>query len=101
MVRVRLDVYRGCSSQEKREILDVFWRTDRVTSGRIHLAALQYGPYAAASLVVIVLELILVIDVSLHRSAVIVGLASFVAVVALVSLWWSLLRYRTLRRRGD
>lgn len=99
--RVRLDVYRSCSRQEKREVLDAFWRTDRATSSRIHLAALQYGPYAAASLVVVVLELALVIAVSVHRSKVTAGLASLVAVVALISLGWSILRYRTLQRRRD
>jgi len=94
---VRLDVYRSCSRQEKREVLDAFWRANGHSSGRIHEAAFQYGPFAVISLVAVALELALVIVVAIHRAATVGWLAIVFEAVTLPSLWWSLVRWRALR----
>lgn len=93
---VKLDVYRSCSRQEKREVLEAFWRRSAHPSARVHEAALQYGPFAVVSLVAVVLELALVIFVSLHRAPVIGWIAVAFEVIVVLSLWWSLVRFRAI-----
>jgi hypothetical protein len=94
---VKLDVYRSCTRQEKREVLETFWRANVHASARIHEAALQYGPFAVISLAAVVLELALVIFVSIHRAPVVGWLAIVFEAVVLLSLWWSLVRFRAVR----
>jgi hypothetical protein len=98
---VKLDVYRSCTRQEKREVLDAFWRSGEHPSARIHEAAFQYGPFAAISLVAVALELALVIFVSIHRVAVVGWLAVVFEAVVLLSLWWSLVRCRAIRSHSN
>jgi hypothetical protein len=94
---VRLDVYRSCTRQEKREVLDTFWRTRHRPSNRIHEAALQYGPFAIASLAIVVAELAFVILVSINRAPVVGWFAAAFEAVVLLSLWWSLVRLSALK----
>lgn len=97
---MRLDVYRSCSWREKREVLETFWRSRPRTfaSGRIHEAALQYAPYAIASLAIVALELVVVFVAALNRHALISWLALGAEGVTLVSLWWAVVRSRALKR---
>ncbi|HUY16168.1 MAG TPA: hypothetical protein VMV11_01265 [Acidimicrobiales bacterium] len=94
---MKLDVYRSCSRQEKREVLEAFWRANVHSSARIHEAALQYGPLAVLSLGAVVVELAVVIAVSLHRAPVVGWLAVALEFIVLLSLWWSLVRFRAIR----
>jgi hypothetical protein len=88
---VKLDVYRSCSHQEKRAVLETFWRANDHSSTRIRAAALQYGPFAIISLAAVaVAELAVVIAVSLHRAPVVGWLAFTLEVIVLLSLWWSI-----------
>jgi hypothetical protein len=94
---VKLDIYRSCSRQEKREVLETFWRTNVTATERVHQAAMQYGPYAVACLVAIALELAFVIAVSISRAHVVGGIAALFEVLAVVSLWWAFVRTRSVR----
>ncbi|MHB8379878.1 MAG: hypothetical protein ACYDB2_08175 [Acidimicrobiales bacterium] len=94
---MKLDVYRSCTRQEKREVLETFWRDNVHASARIREAALQYGPFAVLSLGVVVVELAVVIAVSLRRAPVVGWLAVVLEVIVLLSLWWSLGRFRAIR----
>jgi hypothetical protein len=94
---VKLDVYRSCTRQEKREVLDAFWRTRHRPSNRIHEAALQYGPFAIGSLVVVVAELAFVILVSIRRAPVVGWFAAAFEALVVLSLWWSLVRLSALK----
>jgi hypothetical protein len=98
---VKIDVYRSCTRQEKREVLDAFWRTGGQPTARIHEAAVQYGPFAAISLVAVAVELALVIFVSMRRAPVVGWLAIVFEAVVLLSLWWSLVRCRAVRGHSN
>jgi hypothetical protein len=98
---VRLDVYRSCSRQEKREVLEAFWRTSAHPSSRIHQAAYQYGPYAVLCLLAVAAELLVVILVSINRAVVIGVLAALIEAFVLSSLWWATVRYRAIRHEAD
>ncbi|MGA2294808.1 MAG: hypothetical protein ABSG24_06235 [Acidimicrobiales bacterium] len=95
---MKLDVYRSCSRQEKRDVLEAFWRRGVTPSPRIHEAAHQYGPYAVLCLVAVALELAFMLVVTLHRAIVVGSLAAALEALVLVSLWWALVRYRALTR---
>ena len=93
---MRLDVYRSCSRQEKREVLDTFWRRGRRSGALVRRAAQQYGPYAVLSLIAVALELALVIVISVGRAYLIGGVAAALEVITLTSLWWAIVRTRSL-----
>ena len=95
---MKLDVYRSCTRQEKREVLDAFWRSNVQPSAHIHQAAYQYGPYAIICLVAVVAELVLVIAVSVGRADVVAVVASLVEVFVVWSLSWAVVRNRAIRR---
>ncbi len=95
---MRLDVYRSCTRQEKREVLNAFWHSNVQPSARIHRAAYQYGPYAIICLVALVVELVIVITVAVGRSDVVASLASLLEVFVAWSLWWAVVRNRAIRR---
>lgn len=61
---------------------------------------MQYGPFAVVSLGAVLVELAVVIAVSLHRAPVVGWLAVVIEVIVLFSLWWSLVRFRAIRRDG-
>jgi hypothetical protein len=94
---VKLDVYRSCSSAEKRDVLNTFWHTNVSASPRIHQAATEYGPYAALCLVAMALELAFVISFSLHRAVIIGAFAVLFEALVVLSLGWSLFRWRELK----
>ena len=94
---MQLDVYRSCSRQEKREVLNAFWRSSSHPSSRINQAALQYGPFAAWCLFVVVLEVVPLLAVSINRGYVWSWLFGAFEAVALLSLWWSVVRLRALQ----
>jgi hypothetical protein len=96
--RVKLDVYRSCSRQEKGQVLDTFWRSHVKSSERIRLAAVQYGPYAVICLVAVALELAVIIGLSLSRADVIGIIAIVLEAVTVASLWWAVVRTRAVRR---
>lgn len=98
---VKLDVYRSCTRQEKREVLETFWRTGVAPSARIHEAAFQYGPFAVICLFAVALELALVIFVSIQRAVVVGWLAVVFEAIVLVSLWWSVIRWRAIRGQSN
>jgi hypothetical protein len=98
---VKLDVYKSCSRQEKRAVLNVFWHTNVQSSTRIQRGAFQYGPYAVLCLVAVALELGLVIVVSIHRAFVVGWMAVLLEVVVVLSLWWAVVRYRVIRSQSN
>jgi hypothetical protein len=95
---MKLDVYRSCSRQEKGQALETFWRSHVKSSDRIHLAAVQYGPYAVICLVAVALELAVIIVLAMSRANVIGVIAILLEVVAVTSLWWAIVRTRAVRR---
>ncbi|HEY5267124.1 MAG TPA: hypothetical protein VIJ40_09945 [Acidimicrobiales bacterium] len=96
---MKLDVYRSCSRGEKREVLNVFWHRNVVASSRVRDGASQYGPYALMCLLAMALELLVVILISQHRTAVIGWLAGIFELIVVVSLLWAVIRCRSLTRK--
>jgi hypothetical protein len=96
---MRLDVYRSCSRTEKRDVLDAFWRSGVNPSARIRDAAFQYGPYAVLCLAAVALELAFVVYVSIERAMVVGVIAALLEAVTALSLFWAIVRYRSLRRQ--
>ena len=94
---MKLDVYRSCSRKEKGQVLDTFWRSNVKSTERIHLAAVQYGPYVVICLVAVALELAVIIGLAFSRADIIGAIAIVLEVVAVVSLWWALVRTRAIR----
>jgi hypothetical protein len=94
---MRLDVYRSCSRSEKREVLEAFWRSNGHASVRINMAAMQYGPLAILSLVVVILELAIIVTMTLANGYAWGWLAVAFEVVVVASLGWSLMRWRVLK----
>jgi hypothetical protein len=94
---VNIDVYRGCTWKEKRDVLNVFWRTDVETTTRIHEAALQYGYYAVICLAAVMLELALMLVVGIYHSSILAGLSAAAELFMIWSTWWAVKRYRALK----
>lgn len=92
-----LNVYRGCSWREKRDVLNVFWRSDVDASTRLREAALQYGYYAVICLGVVILEVALIFVVALGQNSLVAGLAAAGELFMVWSTWWALKRYRVLK----
>ena len=78
-------------------MLNAFWRPARHPSTRINEAALQYGPYAAACLFVIVLEVVPLLAVSIRRGYAWSWCAVALEAATVLSLWWSVVRLRALK----
>jgi len=94
---VNIDVYRSCTWMEKRDVLNVFWRTNVDATSRIVVAAAQYGYYAVISLVVVMAEVALILWVGLEHNALVAGLAAALELFMIWSTWWAIKRYRSLR----
>ena len=94
---MNIDVYRSCSFKEKRDVLNVFWRTNVETSTRIHEAAVQYGYYAVICLFVVVAELALILAVTLVHNSFVAGITAAAELFMLWSTWWAVKRYRLLK----
>jgi membrane protein YdbS with pleckstrin-like domain len=97
---MKLNVYQSCSREEKRDVLEAFWRRSATPSARILQAACQYGPFAMLCILAVALELALVV-VSLHRAIVVGSIAATLEVLVLVSLGWALVRWRTIRGQAS
>ncbi len=94
---MKLDAYRRCTRREKMEVLNTFWRRGSDASPTILHAARQYGAYAILCVAAIVVELAVVIVAGFRHATVVGWLALAVELFTLWSLWWSVLRYRSLR----
>ncbi len=93
---MNLDVYRGCSFKEKREVLNAFWRSGVESTPRINEAAVQYGYYTLICLGVIACELALILAVAVGHGPFIEGLTALGELFVLWSTWWAFKRYRVL-----
>lgn len=96
---MNIDVYRGCTFKEKRDVLNVFWRSNVHTTSRIVEAAVQYGYYAVICLVVVMLELALILAVALSHGSFVAWIAALAELFMFWSTWWALRRYRLLKSR--
>jgi hypothetical protein len=94
---MNLDVYRGCSFKEKRDVLNAFWRSGVDTTPRITEAAVQYGYYTLICLGVIVAELALILAVAISHGSFVEWLSALGELFVLWSTWWAVKRYRTLK----
>lgn len=94
---MNIDVYRSCTWKEKRDVLNVFWRTNVEATSRIIEAAVQYGFYAVICLVVVMLELALILVVALSHDALVAGLSASAELFMLWSTWWATKRYQVLK----
>ncbi len=97
---MNLDVYRSCSWREKRDVLNVFWRSNVETPSRIVDAAVQYGYYAVICLAVIVFELALCLAVAINHNSFVAGLVAAAEIFTMWSTWWAITRYRSLRSQA-
>jgi hypothetical protein len=95
---VKLDVYRSCSRDEKRRVLEVFWRRDVDASDRVTHAARQYGPWAVLCCAVLALEPLPVLALSIGRVEPLVVASAVVEAVCVLSLWLATVRAAALRR---
>jgi hypothetical protein len=94
---MNIDVYRGCTWKEKRDVLNVFWRTNVEATSRIVEAAVQYGYYAVICLVIVIFELAVILGVALDRNALVAALTVLAEIFMLWSTWWAVKRYRVLK----
>jgi len=94
---VKVDVYRSCSWREKRDVLNVFWRTNVEASSRIIEASVQYGYYAVICMVVVMVEVAFILGVALDRNALIAALSVLAELFMIWSTWWAMKRYRILK----
>ena len=96
---MNIDVYRSCTFKEKRDVLNVFWRTNVESTTRIGEAAVQYGYYAVICLAVVMLEVALILVVALNHNAFVAGFSAAAELFMLWSTWWAIKRFRILKHR--
>ena len=96
---MNLDVYRGCSWKEKRDVLNVFWSSNADATARHGVAAVQYGFYTLICLGVIVIEVAFILAVAINHGSFVAWLSGLVELFVLWSTWWALKRYRILKRQ--
>ena len=96
---MNIDVYRNCTFKEKRDVLNVFWRTNVESTTRIGEAAVQYGYYAVICLAIVMLEVALILVVALNHNAFVAGFSAAAELFMLWSTWWAIKRYRLLKHR--
>jgi hypothetical protein len=94
---VNIDVYRSCTWREKRDVLNVFWRTNVETTSRIIEAAVQYGYYAVICLVVVMLEVAVIFAATINHHSFVAGFAAAAELFMIWSTWWAIKRYRVLK----
>ena len=78
-------------------MLNAFWRSSGHPSSRINEAALQYGPFAALCLFIVVLEVVPLLAVSIDRGYAWSWLFGAFEAGILLSLWWCVVRLRALQ----
>jgi hypothetical protein len=91
-----LDVYRGCTRAEKREMLGVYWHRGVEASPRILAAAREYGPWAVVCCIVVVAELALDAAFLFGRVDGLAWLAVLAAGGSALATWWAAVRWREL-----
>lgn len=94
---MKIDVYRSCTWREKRDVLNVFWRTNVDASSRIVEASVQYGYYAIICLVVVMVEVAFILGVAIDRNALIAAITVPAELFMIWSTWWAMKRYRLLK----
>lgn len=94
---MQIDIYRSCSWREKRDVLNVFWRTNVEATSRIVEAAVQYGYYCVICLFVVIAELALILAVTLTHNSFVAGITSAAELFMFWSTWWAVKRYRLLK----
>jgi hypothetical protein len=94
---VNIDVYRSCTWKEKRDVLNVFWRTNVEATSRVGEAAVQYGYFAIICLAIVIVELAVILGVALDRNALVAALALLGELFMFWSTWWAARRYRVLK----
>ena len=94
---MNIDVYRGCTWKEKRDVLNVFWRSNVESTTRLREAAVQYGYYAVICLVVVMLELALILTVAFDHNSFVAALTGLAELFMIWSTGWAIKRYRILR----
>ena len=98
---MNIDVYRGCTWKEKRDVLNVFWRRNVETTTRLGQAAVQYGYYALICLAVVIVELAVILVVVISHNSFVAGLTALAEIFMIWSTWWALMRFRRLKTRFD
>lgn len=93
---VRLATYNSCSFNEKRAVLRAFWSGRSDESEKINQAAREYGPYALALVAIISLELLIIAALLIAWSNGWAWAATASTVLALWSLWWTVVCRRRL-----
>lgn len=96
---MNLDVYKSCTHAEKRQVLEAFWHADAAAPVRINYAALQYGPFAIALLIIVAAELAPVIYFSLSRGYAVAWIPVLIEAAVVASAGWAVARLRTLRHQ--
>ena len=93
-----LDTYLACSTREKIQVLNVFWRTNDRSPLRLVEAAVQYGRYAIVLFTVIVVEFAALTVLLFSRSSVWAWLCAAGAVAAAWATMRGVERLAQLRR---
>lgn len=94
---MNIDVYRSCTWREKRDVLNVFWRTNVEATSPIVEAAVQYGYYAVICLVVVMLEVAVIFAATINHHSFVAGFAAAAELFMIWSTWWAFKRYRVLK----
>ncbi len=94
---MNIDVYRSCTWREKRDVLNVFWRTNVEATTRIVEAAVQYGYYAVSCLAVVMLEIAVIFAATIDHHSFVAGFSAVAELFMLWSTWWAVKRYRVLK----
>lgn len=94
---MNLDHYRSCTWREKRQVLDVFWRTQSNPTERMVKAAIEYGYYAMICLEVVLAEIAIIAFVAIRHGSPFEWLALVVGLLVMFATWWAVARYRALK----
>jgi hypothetical protein len=91
-----LAVYNTCSRQEKRAVMRAFWSGRFDDSHKINQAAKEYGPYALGLVTIVTLEIVFIATLLVIRANGWAWTSTAGSVLALWSLWWTVLCRRTI-----
>ena len=94
---VKLDHYRSCTWREKRQVLDLFWRTQSNPDQLIVTSALEYGYYAVICLEVVLVEIATIAVVIFGHGSSLAWWALVAEALVMFATWWAVVRYRALK----
>jgi hypothetical protein len=94
---VRLDHYRSCTWREKRDVLDLFWRTQSNPSELIVKSALEYGYYAIICLEIALAEIAIIAVAAVGHGSTLAWWALVAEALVMFATWWAVVRYRALK----